>query len=384
MIYLDNAATSWPKPQVVYDAVNDCLTTAGANPGRGGHAMARKAGRIIADAREEAAALFGIRESTQVIFTHNATAAINMALFGLVKPGWRMVTTAIEHNAVARPLRKLETMGAVLTVIGCDRQGRLNMTEFQAALQNGADLVVVGHASNVTGAIMPLGEIGRLARQAGAIFAVDAAQTAGVEVIDVEDMNIDLLAFPGHKSLFGLQGTGGLYIRPGLAVEPRCFGGTGSMSESDWQPDFLPDMLESGTPNTPGLAGLGAGIAYIRKIGLDTIRTREKQMTEALVEGLAEIPGVTIYGPGRTEERTAVICFTAGDADCGMVAHLLDRDYGIACRSGLHCAPWAHRVLGTLQTGAVRLSPGYFTTMAEVETTIGAIAGIVRSQGGKR
>ena len=383
MIYMDNAATSWPKPEVVYQSVEDCLRTAGANPGRGGYAMSRKAGRLVANARDELADLFSIADSGQLVFTHNATTAINKALFGLIKPGWRIVTTAIEHNAVARPLRQLEQQGASLTVVECNKQGRLDMGAMAKAIAAGADLVVASHASNVTGMILPIGEIGQLTRQAGALFLADVAQTAGVEEIDVEAMNIDLLAFPGHKSLFGLQGTGGLYIRPDLVVSPDCFGGTGSMSESDWQPDFLPDKMESGTPNTPGIASLKAGVEYIRSVGIKTIRAHERHLTTALLEGLEEIKDITLYGPRKEENRTAIVCFTIAGMDSGAVSHLLDRDYGIACRAGLHCAPWAHRTLGTIETGAVRLSPGFFNTITEVKSTVEAIANIA-ANGGKK
>ena len=383
MIYLDNAATSWPKPKQVYQAVNDCLHTAGANPGRGSHLMARQAGTILADARDQLAGLFNVADSEQIVFTLNATAAINMALFGLVKPGWRIVTTAVEHNAVARPLRQLEKQGAKLLIVGCDAEGQLKKEELMAALSGGAEMVIAGHASNVTGVIMPIAEIGAMARKAGALFAIDAAQTAGVEEIDVAAMNIDLLAFAGHKSLYGPQGTGGLYINPEIKLAPRCFGGTGSMSESDLQPEFLPDMLESGTPNTPGIAGLKAGVEYIRATGLTTIRGHERKMTAALLQGLAEIPGVKIYGPPSSKERAAVICLTVDGMDSGEMAHLLDRDYDIACRSGLHCAPWAHRTLGTLSSGALRLSPGYFTTPGEVKNAVEAIAALAR-KGGSR
>ena len=383
MIYMDNAATSWPKPDAVYQAVEDCLRTAGANPGRGGYSMARKAGRLVADARDELADLFGIVDSAQLIFTLNATTAINKALFGLVKPGWRVITTAIEHNAVARPLRQLEQQGAKLTVVACDKQGRLDMSAMAKAINSGVEMVVASHGSNVTGMIMPIAEIGQLARQAGALFLADVAQTAGVEEIDVKAMNIDLLAFPGHKSLFGLQGTGGLYIRPDLVINPDCFGGTGSMSESDMQPDFLPDKMESGTPNTPGIASLKAGVEFIRTVGRKNICAHERHLATALIEGLEEIKDIKLYGPGKGEQRTAIVCFTIEGMDSGAVSHLLDRDYGIACRAGLHCAPWAHRTLGTLELGAVRLSPGYFNTMAEVKSTVEALENIAVNGGRK-
>ena len=381
MIYLDNGATSWPKPPEVYDAVANCFQTAGGSPSRGSHDMARRAGRLINDTRESLAHLFHVTDPCQIVFTLNATAAINMALFGLVKPGWRIVTTAVEHNAVARPLRQLEKVGAQLKIVGCDREGKPKLKEMASAIASGAELVIVNHASNVTGVITPIEMIGSMARQAGAIFMVDAAQTAGSEKIDVQEMNIDLLAFTGHKSLLGPQGTGGLYINPDLTIGPLCFGGTGSLSESDLQPRFLPDMLESGTPNTPGIAGLGAGVDFILQQGLDRISKAKQTMIKMLIDGISEIKGITIYGPPSSERRSAVVTFTICGMDSGTVAYLLDRDYGIACRSGLHCAPWAHQVLGTTATGGVRLTPGYFTTEKEILAAVAAVQSIA-IQGG--
>lgn len=381
MIYLDNAATSWPKPEEVYQAVDSCLRSGCANPGRGGHAAARRAGRILTDTREELAELFHVHDPNQIVFTSNATESINLALFGTVQAGWSIVTTAVEHNAVARPVRQLErSMGCKVHIVSCDQQGRINMEELKAVIQTGVDLVVIGHASNVTGVVMPLAEIGQLTKNAGALFIVDSAQTAGIEDIDVQAMNIDLLAFTGHKGLLGVQGTGGLYSRSGIALRPQRFGGTGSMSESDVQPDFLPDMLESGTPNTPGIAGLKAGVEYIKKIGLAAIRNKERQLITKLMVGLQEIKGISLYGPPLGEERSALLSFTLESMDSGTIAYALDRDYGIACRAGLHCAPWAHRSLHTLQTGAVRLSPGYFNTDQDIDTAIKAVAELACSQ----
>ncbi len=374
MIYLDNAATSWPKPAAVPRAIAACLRRA-ASPGRGGHGLSREADRILFAAREALAALFGTKNSSTIMFTLNATDAINTALIGLLAPGDKAVATSMEHNAVSRPLRALEKRGIRLEIIACDDSGSLPLDGMRSALA-GAKAVVATHASNVTGTIMPLAEIGTLARAAGALFIVDAAQTAGVEPIDVETMGIDVLAFSGHKSLLGPQGTGGLYVREGVEIEALRYGGTGSQSESDCQPLFYPDRLESGTPNTPGIAGLLAGIRYINKRGLDTIRTEEKKLTEALLRGLTDIPGVRIYGPPPGQPRASVVSFTIGSRDSGEIAHILDRDYGIACRGGLHCAPWAHRTLGSLATGAVRLSPGCFTTAADIDAALAAVAAI--------
>jgi cysteine desulfurase / selenocysteine lyase len=236
--------------------------------------------------------------------------------------------------------------------------------------------VVVGHGSNVTGALAPLEEIGVLAATAGAVFIVDAAQTCGVEEIDVTAMGADILAFSGHKGLLGPQGTGGLYLRPGLEVDPLRYGGTGSLSESDRQPPFYPDRLESGTPNTPGIAGLLAGVRYIRETGLNKIRQVEKEFTTGLLEGLAAIPKVTVYGPAASERRTAVVSFTIAGMDSGEVAWRLDRDFGVACRAGLHCAPWAHQTIGTLQSGTIRFSPGYFNSADDIVAAVEAVKAV--------
>ena len=375
MIYLDNAATSWPKPAAVPRAVAACLRRA-ASPGRGVHGLSREADRILFAAREALAALFGAENSGTITFAANATDALNTALFGLLAPGDRVVTTSMEHNAVARPLRALEDRGLHLELVGCDRAGRLPLDSLRTALAGGVKAVVVTHASNVTGTLMPLADIGRLARAAGALLIVDAAQTAGAEHIDVAAMGIDIMAFSGHKSLLGPQGTGGLYVREGVAVEPLRHGGTGSLSESDRQPLFYPDRLESGTPNTPGIAGLLAGVTYINKRGLENIRTAENQLTGELHAGLANIPGVAVYGPPLGVPRAAVVSFTVGDRDSGEIAHRLDREYGIACRGGLHCAPWAHRTIGTLMTGTVRFSPGCFTTAADIAAALTAVQAI--------
>lgn len=375
MIYLDNAATSWPKPASVPRAVAGCLQRA-ASPGRGGYGLSREADRILFAAREELAALLEAENSSSIIFAHNATDALNIALFGLLGPGDRVVTTSMEHNAVARPLRALESRGLNLEILACGPDGSLPLVALRTALATGAKAVVVTHASNVSGTLVPLAAIGELACDAGALFIVDAAQTAGAEPIRVAEMGIDVLAFSGHKSLLGPQGTGGLYVRPGVSVSPLRFGGTGSLSESDRQPDFYPDRLESGTPNTPGIAGLLAGVRYIGKRGLTAIRAQERAHTDTLVAGLAAIDGVRVFGPPPGEPRTAVVSFTVGDRDSGEIAHRLDQEYGVACRGGLHCAPWAHRTLGTLATGTVRFSPGCFTTDEDIYAALAAVSTI--------
>ncbi len=381
MIYLDNAATTWPKPESVYQAVDNCLRTMGANPGRGGHSMARAAGMLLYETREVLAELFGIDDANQLVFTHNATDGISMAVFGMVRPGDTIVTTAMEHNAVARAVRVVEAQGVFVKVIPCSVSGQIDMEGMATAIRQKPKAVIMTHASNVTGTIMPVAEVGKLTKSLGVTLMVDGSQTAGVEAINVNDMNIDILAFSGHKGLFGPQGTGGLYVREGIVVKPLRVGGTGSLSESDLQPEFMPDRLESGTPNTPGIAGMKAGVEFILSTGRRKIQAKEMELTQMLLAGLRLIPGVSIFGEQAPYGRTAVVSFTLAGKDSGEIAHLLDRDYKIACRSGLHCAPWAHTAIGTLQTGTVRLSPGYFNTEEEIGQTLTAIKKIA-AQGG--
>lgn len=381
MIYLDNAATTWPKPECVYQAVDTCLRTMGANPGRGGHSMARTASMLVYEAREALAKLFGIDDANQLVFTHNATDAISMAVFGTVRPGDTIVTTAMEHNAVARAVRVAQSQGVTVKVIPCTSTGQLVMEEMAAAIREKPKAVIMTHASNVTGTIMPVAEVGKLTKKLGVILMVDAAQTAGVEEIDVAAMGINILAFSGHKGLLGPQGTGGLYVQETISIRPLRVGGTGSMSESDIQPEFMPDRLESGTPNTPGIFGIKAGVDFILATGRSKIQAKEMKLTKLLLEGLRPIPGVTIYGQQTAQGRTSVVSFTIAGRDSGQIAHLLDKNYNIACRSGLHCAPWAHQTIGTIKTGTVRLSPGYFNTEEEIGQTIIAVREVV-AQGG--
>lgn len=371
MIYLDNAATTWPKPEEVYKSVDECLRS-GGNPGRGGHGRARAATYIMYETREVLAELLNVEDPTNIVFAYNATDALNTAILGLQKPGCHIVTTSMEHNAVARPLRYLESRGVRLTIIPCDQYGVLELSQLESCLKTGATAVVMSHASNVTGNVMPIDIIGEMTKDHKTMFIVDGAQTAGVEDIDVDRMNIDVLAFSGHKGLLGPQGTGGLYVRDGVMLEPLRFGGTGSLSESDLQPDFMPDRLESGTPNTPGIAGLLAGVKFILKVGRENIRRKELNLAEKLISGLKLLPNIKLYG-AIEGAKTSVVSFNIDKMDSGEAAHYLDSQFGIACRAGLHCAPWAHHTLGTINTGAIRFSPGYFNTMDEIEKAVDAV-----------
>ncbi|HUT84647.1 MAG TPA: aminotransferase class V-fold PLP-dependent enzyme, partial [Thermodesulfobacteriota bacterium] len=310
MIYFDNAATSWPKPPEVIVAMTDFMERAGANPGRSGHRMSLEAGRIVFNAREKVAELFGIRDSSRVIFTVNGTYGINLGIKGLLRERGRVVVTSMEHNSVMRPLRHLEeTKKIKITVVQCRRDGQLDLEALKKVLEEKAALVIATHASNVTGGIMPVKEIRRLAKERDAVFMVDACQSAGALPIDVEEMGIDLLAFTGHKGMLGPQGVGGLYIREGIELEPLIQGGTGSNSEQEVQPDFLPDKYESGTLNTVAIAGLGAGVEYLLKVGIKKVREKENTLIRKLIQGMKQIEGIEVYGPEDAENRIAICSF---------------------------------------------------------------------------
>jgi len=381
MIYLDNAATSFPKPDAVIRAMSNFLERAGGNPGRSGHRLSIEAGRIVYAAREAIAALFSVRDPLRVIFTLNATHALNLALRGIVRPGDRVVTTGMEHNAVMRPLRALERAGVRVIVVPCARDGSLNLDTMRRAIEPGTRRVVVNHASNVVGTLLPIAEIAQIAHAAGALVLVDAAQTAGVLPIGIEAMGIDLLAFTGHKSLYGPPGTGGLVIGEKVdaaIIEPLWRGGTGSRSEFEEQPDDLPDKFESGTPNGVGIAGLGAGVRFVLERGIENIRAHEVELTRMLIDGLQTIPGVVVHGTRDAEKCTAVVSFTVGNRQVSEIGLRLDEEFSVLCRVGLHCAPAAHRTIGTFPQGTVRFAPSIFTTQDDIRVALDAVRKIIQ------
>jgi cysteine desulfurase / selenocysteine lyase len=381
MIYLDHAATSWPKPPGVIRAMADYLESAGGNPGRSGHSLSIEAGRIIYAAREAVAELFHAPDPLRVIFTLNATHAINLALCGLLRPGDHVVTSGIEHNSVMRPLRALENRGVRITVVACNTDGSLDPARVAAAITPRTRMVATTHASNVTGTILPVREVAEAAHNAGALLLLDAAQTAGVLPIDVQAMGIDLLAFTGHKGLQGPPGTGGLVIGERVSIgqmEPLVRGGTGSRSEHEFQPEDVPDKFEGGTANGSGIAGLGAGVRWILSRGVSAIRSHEIELTRVLLEGLRAIPGITMYGVGNPSACTAVVSFTMGGRRVSEIGLQLDEEYGIMCRVGLHCAPAAHRTIGTFPEGTVRLAAGISTDSGEIRAAVDAVAEIAR------
>jgi cysteine desulfurase family protein len=375
-IYLDNAATSFPKPEAVYTAADQALRCLAASPGRGGHREALAAGRIVFEAREAAAGLFGIADSSRIAFTSSATEALNVALFGLLQPGDRVVTSTMEHNAVTRPLRALQERGVAVVKVPADRQGFVDPAAIKRACTEPTSLVVLSHCSNVTGTLQPIEEIGPWCRREGILFLVDAAQSAGQFALDVAGMGIDLLAVPGHKGLMGPPGTGLLYVREGIELPPLIYGGTGGNSQSDLPPDAMPERLEAGTLNTPGLAGLLAGIEFLLREGMFAVRTHETELLAQLISGLREIPEAELYGPLDSRFHGGVLSFNLTGRDPTEVGFLLDRDHDILCRVGLHCAPDAHRTIGTFPRGTVRVSPGYFTTAAEIDHLVSAVAAV--------
>lgn len=381
LIYLDNAATSWPKPPEVARAMTEFLECVGANPGRSAHRLSIESGRRVDGARAALAEILHAPDPLRIVFGLNGTEAINLALRGLLRPGDHVVTSGIEHNAVMRPLRALEAEGVALTVVRCAPDGTLDPADLAAAVRPRTVLIALNHASNVCGTITPVAAAGRLAREHGLLLLVDAASTAGCVPIDVERDGIDLLAFTGHKALLGPPGTGGLVI--GARVDPARLtplkrGGTGSGSASEEQPTFLPDVYESGTPNAVGLAGLGAAARWVLARGVDAIRAAEATIAGRLSEGLRAIPGVTVHGPRDTALRTATISFDIEGLAPSEVGLRLDDEHGILCRVGLHCAPAAHRTLGTFPRGTVRFAPGVFTTDAHVERALAAVAELAR------
>lgn len=365
-IYFDNAATSNPKPPAVVEAVTGALTRSNANPGRSGHRLALEAGRVVLDARQRLKELLGAEDATGVVFTLNCTDALNLAIKGSLRYGDHVITTMLEHNSVLRPLNELAQRGRIsLTTIPPRDNGFIDPGDIAAAIRANTRLIVVTHASNVTGAIQPVAAIGQVARENGVRYLIDGAQALGGLPVNVQALRCDLYAFPGHKSLLGPQGTGGLYIRPGIELYTLREGGTGTGSDSVLQPRELPERYESGTVNLPGIAGLGAGCEYVSG-HLSAIMSHERELTAALYEGLSQMEGVEIYSPAEEAARAGIVSFNLGDFSSSQVADALAQE-DIAVRGGLHCAPGAHRVLGTLRRGAVRASVGHANTFGEVE-----------------
>ncbi|MFH0941810.1 MAG: aminotransferase class V-fold PLP-dependent enzyme [Chloroflexota bacterium] len=381
MIYLDNAATSWPKPEIVYQTMDEFARTKAGNPGRASHSLSVAARDTIEETRKLVARLINAREPARVIFTPNCTDALNMGLKGLLKPGDHVITSRLEHNSVVRPLRKLEQQGVkVERLAPLPETGAVSPRGIESAITTRTRLVVMTHASNVSGTIQPIAEYGEVVRRHKLIFMVDAAQTAGKVPIDVPAGNIDLLAFSGHKGLMGPSGTGVLYIGERVDLDTVREGGTGSHSEEEEQPAEMPYRYECGTPNHIGLSGLGAGLKFIFKTGPDKIRAHEYEITASLIRGLKEIAEVTLYHAREGFDQAPVFAFNLKGYQPGEVGAILDQAFDIKVRTGLHCAPVAHRTLGSYPLGSIRLSPGYFNTWEEAGETIRAVAQIARAK----
>jgi len=381
MIYLDNAATSYPKPKEVGQAMLYFLEKVGASPGRSGHRLSIEAGRMLYQTRESLAELFNVDDPLRIIFTLNVTEALNLALKGLLRPGDQVITSSMEHNSVMRPLRELEKRGVEIKVIPCSPQGVLDPVDIEREIKKNTKLIVLNHGSNVIGNLLPITVVGEIARRHDILFLVDTAQTAGCYSLDIRKDIIDLLAFTGHKALYGPPGTGGLIIGERVDTKkltPLKEGGTGSHSEFEEQPGFLPDLYESGTPNTVGLAGLNAGISFILKEGINKIHQYELNLSQKLIAGLKKIPGVIVYGEEQVKDRVAVISFNIKDQLPSEVGLRLDEEYDIMCRVGLHCSPATHKTIGTFPRGTVRFSMSWFNTLKEVDQAIMAIRNIAK------
>ena len=379
MIYFDNAATTLRKPPCVAQAVAEALCSMG-NSGRGVHEGALSASRIIYNTRAALAQLFGAESPERIAFTANATQALNTAIKGILNPGDHVITTALEHNSVLRPLYELEERGLQLTILPADKAGNIRYEDFEQEIRSNTRAIVTTHGSNLTGNLLDIGRIGSIARRHGLLYIVDASQTAGVFDIDVQQMHIDILCFTGHKGLLGPQGTGGLYIRDGVEVRPLLSGGSGVQTYLRRHPQQMPTALEAGTLNGHGIAGLGAAARYILDTGMDTIRRKEQELMWALYEGVREIPGITIYGDFSTKNRCPIVSLNIRDYDSGEVSDALASEYGIATRPGAHCAPLMHKALGTVEQGAVRFSFSHYNTEEEINITVSALRELAQEE----
>lgn len=379
MICFDNAATTIQKPDCVVQAVTEAMCSLG-NSGRGVHSGALNAARIIYDTRAALAQLFGAENPDRIAFTANATQALNTAIKGVLNPGDHVITTALEHNSVLRPLYELEDHGVELTILPADSRGNICYEDFEKEIRPNTKAIVCTHGSNLTGNLLDIERIGAIAKRHGVLFVVDASQTAGVFPIDVKQMHIDILCFTGHKALLGPQGTGGIYVREGVEVRPLLSGGSGVQTYLRSHPPQMPTALESGTLNGHGIAGLGAAVHYLLETGIQTIRDKELELMMAFYEAVREIPGITVYGDFSSSDRCAIVALNIRDYDSGEVSDALSEHYGIATRPGAHCAPLMHKALGTVEQGAVRFSFSYFNTIKEITIAVSALRELAQEE----
>lgn len=377
MIYFDNAATSMQKPKEVAEAVIRAMGTLG-NAGRGAHEASLDASRSIFEVREQMAEFFHGEDPSGIAFTLNSTESLNTAIKGILNPGDHVVTTVLEHNSVLRPLYEMEKRGVELTILPCDAFGMVYPEDFFQAVRSNTRAFICTHGSNLTGNVLDIEGIGRGAKDRGLLFIVDASQTAGVFDIDVQKMHVDILCFTGHKGLLGPQGTGGLYVKKGVSIRPLKSGGSGIRTFDKKQPSLMPGVLEAGTLNGHGLAGLGAGVSYLNQKGLKAVREKEQRLMEQFYLGVKDIPGVRVYGDFRTRDRCAIVSLNIRDYDSGEVGDILYTDYDIAVRTGGHCAPLMHKALGTQSQGAVRFSFSHYNTEEEIQSGIEAVRELAR------
>jgi cysteine desulfurase family protein len=379
IIYLDNAASSWPKPRQVMEVMNAYMIECGANPGRGSYYQSLQASRAVFQTRKLTAQLFGVNNPNDIVFTLNTTHALNLSILGFLKENDHVICTNIEHNSVSRPLEYLKINRKIeVSYVYSDVEGQMNIKKIENEFKKNTRLVIANHSSNLLGSILPLSELADVAKKHKCKLLVDAAQTAGSLPIDVAEIGIDMLAFPGHKGLLGPQGTGGLYIHPGIELDPLMYGGTGSFSESLVQPNTRPDCYESGTQNTVGIVGLGEGIQYITSQSIQQIHTKQWNQTQKIIESMMILGEIHVLGPKLGRNRTGIVSFTVNGKDASEVAFMLDKQFNIAVRAGLHCTPLAHRLAGTIDQGAIRVSVGCYTTDSEIEQFIHAMTYITR------
>ncbi len=379
MIYMDNAATTMHKPQAVIDAVIAAMSSMG-NAGRGANEASLSASRVIYDTRDKLCHFFGAENPRQIVFTNNSTESLNIAIKGLLNPGDHVITTMLEHNSVLRPLYEMEKKGVKLTIIRSNEKGTFDLKDMEDAILPETKMIICTNGSNLTGNYIDVEKVGELVHKNHLLFVVDASQTAGVFPIDVQKMHIDVLCFTGHKGLLGPQGTGGMYVREGLAVRPLKSGGSGVQTYSKTHPFEMPTALEAGTLNGHGIAGLGAAVDYLNETGIDVVRQKEQRLMRKFYEGVKEIPDVKVYGDFSTFDRCAIVALNIGDYDSSEVSDELLTEYGISTRPGGHCAPLMHEALGTVEQGAVRFSFSHYNTDEEVDAAIAAVRELAQDE----
>lgn len=380
-VYLDNAATTFPKPVEVPQAVSNYMINVGSNPGRGASKTSFQGNRVVFNCREAICELFKFNKAENVIFTSNITSSLNILIKGVVKEGWHVITSSMDHNATLRPLHALEAAGKIeLDVLECSKEGVLSIDDLKSKIKDNTKLIVLSHASNIIGSIQPLEEVGKICKEKDIFFIIDSAQTAGVLDLDFNRLGCNALCFTGHKSLLGPQGTGGFIIDDKLnsAVSTIIEGGTGSVSSNILQPDFLPDKFECGTLNTPGIAGLYAGINFLNKEGLQNIKEHEEELCQKFINDMLNMDTIEVYGFKDASLRTSTVSINSSKIDNSEFGFYLDSEYGISTRTGLHCAPLAHKTIGTYPSGTIRFSFGVFNDLRDVNYATDSIFKVLK------